>query len=458
MELLTTIIIGLLTLSLLVVVHEFGHYWVARRCGVHVIRFSVGFGKPFYRWMSGGGTEFVIAPIPLGGYVRMLGQSDTDMDVFEENPKLAELDPGCSFINKTILQRTAIVAAGPAINILMAFLLYWVLFMSNFERVLPIVAEVIPDSPAAAAGLQSGDRIVSLDNEETENWEDVILELLTHAGDKTPLDMIVERHGGSAQRQLALPLANWLIDSDGAGAIEQIGIVPRELYLPVISAVVAGDPAEQAGLMPGDLVIGSGSVLFWGWNGLVRFVRKHPGQTVDLQVKRGDQLLSLTITPRASTAEGKTIGLIGAMTDRSAKDEAVLAQFQYNPFRAMVEAAVHLWKLTTFSLQSLARMVTGALSPSQLSGPITIVKATGDAVDAGWQVYLNLVALISLSLGILNLLPIPVLDGGHLVYLGAEAVRGKPLPQKIQALGQQLGLILIGILMFYVIYNDILRL
>ena len=456
MDLLSTVVIGLLTLGLLVVVHEFGHFWVARRCGVHVLRFSIGFGKPLWSRKGKTGTEYVLAPIPLGGYVQMLGeQGEFDARELGIDPQQAE---AMSFSTKSISQRAAIVVAGPAINILLALLIYWGMFMSGVDHAAPLVADVKADSPAAAAGLRPGDRIRSVGGKAVDTWEEFFLSSINWVGETAHMPLVVANAADDRQRQLVLRLGDWLQDAESTSVLEHLGIVPRSVQLPVVDLVVPGSPAAVAGLLPGDHILRSGDKRFWGVATLVSFIQARPEQSFGLVVRRGGVEQLLDITPEAALSGERTVGRIGIRFDPGAKDPEVLQRVRYGPVSALGEAADKLWQLTSVSLVSIGKMIAGAVSPKQLAGPITIVKMTGEAAGISPQVYLQLMALISLSLGILNLLPIPVLDGGHLLFLGAEAVRGKPLPERVQAIGLNIGLLLIGLLMLFVIVNDILRL
>lgn len=454
------IIALIVTLGILVTFHEFGHFWVARRCGVKVLRFSVGFGKPFKSWYGKDGTEYAIAPIPLGGYVRMLGQEDLRTVDGEEIP---DRERANAFNFKPLWQRFAIVAAGPLANFLLAIAVFWLINVMYGQRgVAPVIADVIDESPAYHAGLRSGDEIVAVDGVETTIWQQVTMQLLQRLGETGELTVSAVPGGNSAAQEFVIPIQNWQSRTAEPNPLGSLGIVQYSIPA-LIDGVVAGGRAEQGGLQPGDLVLSANGEPVRSWSHWVQIVRDNPELSIDVVVQRAGDRASLTLTPQGSTAgDGVYIGTIGAWVQPYDLSESLPAEMrrevQYGPLTAIVPAVRETWDKSVFVLDSIKKMVIGLISVKNVSGPITIAQVAGETASYGLEVYLGFLAILSISLGVLNLLPIPMLDGGHLLYYTIEAIIRRPVPEKIQAMGLQLGLLIIGGIMMLAIYNDVARL
>lgn len=455
----TTLLAFIGAIALLVLVHELGHYWVARRCGVKVLRFSIGFGKVVYsRRFSSVGTEWVISAIPLGGYVKM---------VDEREGEVAAEDLPYAFNRQPVLRRIAIVVSGPLANFMLAIALYWVMFVYGVPGLKPMLGEVPPGSPAAAAQLQAGETMLSIDGEAIPNWEELrwaLLELiLRQDSGQASLhgEVKIEAQDASGARLFHMLDISSLEAKDLDGEfLDKLGLHPyRPPILPVIGKVADNSVAQRAGLQEGDRVLRADGVGLRHWSELVEIIRAHPGQTVRLDILRGDKTLSIAVVPQAVAESGKTVGRIGAapQVDHAAW-QAMLTEVSYGTLEALERSLRKTWETAVISLKMLGKMVLGEVSMKNLSGPITIADYAGQSAEMGPVAYLGFLALISVSLGVLNLLPIPLLDGGHLLYYAAELAKGSPVSEQAWELGQRIGIALLGTLMVFAIYNDITRL
>ena len=451
MELLQTIFYTLVALGILVTFHEFGHFWVARRCGIKVIRFSVGFGTPLLRWRDKLGTEFVVSALPLGGYVKMVDEREGDVE---------EKDLPYAFNRKPVWQRMAVVAAGPLANFLLAIFLYWIVYSLGVTGVAPVIGSLEPDSVAEQAGLQPGQEIVALDGEPTPTWQALSGQLIRRIGETGPIYFSAKMPGDSAQYEYQGQLQDWLVDTDDPNPIRDIGLVPYSpKLLPIADTVVAGDPAESAGLIAGDRVLSADNIPMNDWSTWVSYVRARPGQTIEVEVLRGDGAFSTAIVPkRIVTEDGVAIGQVGMSVQIPEWPEGMIRKMEYGPLEAATQAFKQTWDTTVLILDSVKKMMVGLISAKHLSGPITIAKVAGAAAQYGLTTYLGFLAFLSVSLGVLNLLPIPVLDGGHLMYYIIEIVKGSPVSEKIQMIGFRMGMFLVIGLMLFALYNDLMRL
>ena len=445
----------LVALGLLITFHEFGHYWVARRMGVRVLKFSIGFGKKLWSRKGRDGTEYVIAAIPLGGYVKMLD---------EREGEVAEQDLDKAFNRKSVWARIAIVAAGPVFNLIFTLLAFWVMFLLGMPESRPIIGQV--SGIAASAGIEPGDRIVSLDGEETDTWLHASMGLITPALDREKVILEVEQADG-LQRKIELDLGQLGSDFQEEKALEGIGITPWRPKFPAIVGEVGADtPAYRAGFKVGDriLSVGGEDVPDWAWVGAL--VQKHGSSDEPLAVvvERAGGTLELSVTPvKSSTGTFSDRLILGvtnqaAGTDLQAEYERAYFLHQYGLIDGFSAAVSEMWRVTRSTLGVLGRMLTGSASVKNLSGPISIAQFANSAANAGVSNFLFFLGVISLSLGILNLLPIPVLDGGHLLYYLIELAKGSPVSEQIQAKGQYIGLIALFGLMGIAFFNDILRL
>lgn len=460
LDFLISVIALIVTLGILVTFHEFGHFWVARRCGVKVLRFSIGFGKAAKTWIGKDGVEYVIAPIPLGGYVKMLGQEDTSVPDAAEVPASQRHQ---SFAYKPLWQRMAIVAAGPLANFLLAILVYWIINISyGVSGIAPVINGVIEDSPAARAGLEQGDEILAVDGEETIIWQQVTLQMLARLGETGELVLRINPHDSDRIQDVAIPLQSWMGDATEPNPLSDLGIVQFEIPAR-IGGIIEGGAAEEAGLLAGDLVLSVNGERIRGWNHWVEVIRAAPELSLDVIVQRGGSDIDLRIIPEAVEQEdGAVIGSIGAAVQSVSLSDIVPAEHQreihYSVLSAIQPALQETWNKSVFVLDSVKKMVVGLISVKNINGPITIAQVAGETATYGLDVYLGFLALLSISLGVLNLLPIPVLDGGHLLYYLIEGITRRPVPERIQAWGLQLGLLLISGIMVLAVYNDVSRL
>ncbi len=451
MELLYTIALTLGTLAVLVAIHEFGHFWVARRCGVKVLRFSIGFGTSLFSWRDKQGTEYSIAAIPLGGYVKMLDEREGGVPPEELHQ---------AFNRKPVLQRIAIVAAGPLANLLLAIVAYWFLFMAGESGYVPVISKVEPDSVAAVAGLEVGQEIVAVDGNETPTWQAFNFRLLERIGDTGTIKFAVKYPDSSVIYESEAGIDRWLSEQEQPDLYRGLGI---SLYTPpippVVGEVVGGSPAAAAGIEVGDTMLLADGLAMNLWMDWVDYVRARPGQPIDLEYQRGSDVFQTVIVPeRIADEGGEAIGRVGIAVAMPDMPPEMLRQYPRGPLESLGASVVRTWDLSVFTLNSIKKMVMGLISPKNLSGPITIAKVATASAKSGLESYISFLALLSISLGILNLLPIPVLDGGHLLFYTIELLAGRPVPEKIQALGYQLGLFMVLGIMVLALYNDFTRL
>jgi regulator of sigma E protease len=437
-----------ITLGILISFHEFGHFWVARRCGVKVIRFSVGFGKPLWRRVDKLGTEYVVAAIPLGGYVRMLD---------EREDKVADQDKQYAFTQKNVWQRMAIVAAGPIANFLLAWFAYWVVFVHGSVQLAPIVAQVAPESIAAEAGIEAGYEILSIDGRSTPTLQAVQEQLILRLGDQGDVDFEFKDLDSGQKYASSASLSGWQVNDDQPNPIVEIGITPYQPTI-VFAEVAENGPAEQAGLQAGDKLIASDGIKMTNarW---VEYIQSRAGQSIELTVERNGREKLVSVTPQKTLDEaGEPTVRIGVGLAYDTVPEEYLRRIETSVFEAISRGAERTWDQSVLVLKMIKKMIVGDISAKHLSGPITIAKVAGQSADYGLVSYLNFLAMLSVSLGVLNLLPIPVLDGGHLLYYIVEAIKGSPVSDQIQMVGYKLGMLLVVSMMAFALFNDIMRL
>lgn len=440
----------LVALGVLVTFHEFGHFWVARRCGVKVLRFSVGFGMPLLRWHDRRGTEFVIAAIPLGGYVKMLDEREGEVPA-------DQLDQ--SFNRKTVRQRIAIVAAGPIANFLLAMVFFWVLAMLGSEQIRPVIGAVESDSIAAKAGLVAGQEIVSIDGEPTTGWGAVNLQLVRRLGESGTVKVVVREQDSTAESPRELALDHWLKGADEPDPIKSLGIRPwRPALPPVLAELDPKGPAQAAGLKTGDRLLALDGQALGEWQQEVDLVRVRPDTKIVLKIERDGAQIDVPVT-LAVRGEAKAAGgYLGAGVKSPDWPPSMVREVSFGPVAAIGEGAKRTWTMSVLTLESLKKMLFGELSVKNLSGPITIAKVAGASAQSGVADFLNFLAYLSISLGVLNLLPIPVLDGGHLLFYLVEWARGRPLSDRVQGWGIQIGISLVVGVMLLALVNDLGRL
>ena len=450
MDMLYTIAVMLVTLGILVAIHEYGHFWVARRCGVKVLRFSIGFGRALTRWHDRRGTEYVIAAIPLGGYVKMLDEREGDVPAGERH---------LAFNSKPVLSRIAIVSAGPIANFLLAIVVYWGLFMAGESGYAPVVGEVEEASIADMAGLEPGQEIVAVDGRETPTRQALSFRLLDRLGDSGPISFSVKYPDSDMLYESQAMLDGWLAGAEEPDLYRALGLrlfVPE--VAPEISEIVEGGPAAQAGLQPGDLIVSADGNAMPRWEDWVDYVRQRPGESINVRYARGGNEATAVLVPERVIDDGAAIGRVGMAVALPEMPASMQRTFERGPVEAFVAGVGRTGEMVGFTLNSIKKMLQGLISPKNLSGPITIAKVASASAASGLESYLGFLALLSVSLGVLNLLPIPVLDGGHLLYYTVELIAGRPVPERIQMVGYQLGLFLVLSLMAFALYNDFSRL
>lgn len=450
---LSSVFFFIVAIGVLVTIHEFGHFIVARRLGVRVLRFSVGFGKPLWRWRGAqdASTEYVIAMLPLGGYVQMLDE--------REGP-VAPHELHRAFNRQSLARRSAIVAAGPAFNFLLAILAYWLVFVAGVPGVKPMIGDVRSGTIAEQGGFEFGDTIVRIEGHEVPTWGAAFVDLLDRSlsGARVSVEVL---DSASQPRQRVLDFGSLAGDVDRSSLLENVGF---DLYRPRLPAVIgeveAGSPAERAGLRAGDRVLSAGGKPVGGWEEWVAEVQANPEREIGIEIERDGGTLAVTVRPAlARGANGDDIGRIGAAVSVPAEfAEEMRAVERYSPGAGLLAALDRTWDMTRLTFGILTSMAVGNVSMNNLSGPIRIAQYAGYSADAGVVQFVTFLALISISLGVLNLLPIPILDGGHLLYNLIEFVRGRPLSEAAQLFGQKIGIVMLIGVMILAFYNDIAQL
>ena len=434
---------------MLITVHEFGHFWVARRCGVRVERFSIGFGKALWRRTDKLGTEYVIALIPLGGYVKMLDE--------RAEPVAPELRH-YAFNNKTVGQRAAIIAAGPIANFLFAIFAYWLVFIIGVPGVRPVVGEITPNSIAAQAQIQPGTELKAVDGIETPDWDAVRLQLVAKIGDEHTT-LSVAQFGSNQRQDKTLDLRQWAFEPDKEDPVSSLGIRPRGPQIePVLSEVQVNSAASKAGLQAGDRIVKVNGQPLTQWMTFVTLVRDNPDKPLALDIERQGSSLSLTLTPDSKQVNGKAEGFAGVVPKVIPLPDEYKTVRQYGPFSAVLEASDKTWQLMKLTVSMLGKLITGDVKLNNLSGPISIAQGAGMSAEFGIIYYLMFLALISVNLGIINLFPLPVLDGGHLLFLAIEKLKGGPVSERVQDFSYRIGSILLVLLMGLALFNDFSRL
>ncbi|KTC75464.1 membrane-associated Zn-dependent protease EcfE [Legionella birminghamensis] len=447
---LLTLLYFFLALFLLITIHEFGHFWVARLCGVKVLRFSFGFGKVIAKWHDRKGTEYAWSLLPLGGYVKMLDESEGE--VLPEEKHLA-------FNNKSVWQRIAIVLAGPVFNLLFAFVCLWLVLIIGIKSLAPMIEDVKPGTPAAHAGLTAKEEIIAMEDRPITSWRDFQYAFMPLVGSDEKVSLTVKSMLNGQHRTLWLSLHNWEINPKKPDLLGSLGIVPFIPSIPpVIGEVMNGSPAEQAGLQVGDRIQTMDKQKLGDWLVLVEFVRYHPGQVLQLSVLRKDKLLEIPVTIGTKNNEGQSEGFLGVKSEKVNWPPQWLRLQREAPLPALKIALQQTVELTGATFSLIGRFVTGQLGLDTLSGPVGIAQGAGESGRSGIAYYLSFLALVSISLGVLNLLPVPMLDGGHLLFYMIELVTRKPLSEEFRTIGLYIGLAFLVTLMFLALTNDLSRL
>ncbi|MYZ44848.1 RIP metalloprotease RseP [Schauerella aestuarii] len=438
-----TLLAFVVALGVLITFHELGHYSVARWCGVRVLRFSVGFGRVLIKRVDRHGTEWAISVLPLGGYVKM--QDDPP-------PGATAAQRAESFNAQSVGRRFAIVAAGPIFNLVLAVVLYAALSMAGTQEPAAVLGQPAPDTPAAMAGVVRGDRVTAVDGQSMRSWNEVRWALLDRASSGGSARLTVATAGG-ADRERILNISAQQLDPSLGDPLLVAGL-SLAMPAPVVRNVIAGGAGERAGLKDGDVILAAGGRGDLDSRVLVNIIQQHPEQALPLSVRRAGQTLTVDVVPAAETVEGKRIGRLNVQLG----GDLDMVEVRYGPWESLTRGVTRTADTAWFSLKMMGRMVTGDVSWRNISGPVTIADYAGQTARLGWAAYIAYLALISISLGVLNLLPIPMLDGGHLLYYLIEIVRGSPPPERWLDIGQRAGLGLLAALMGLALFNDLSRL
>ena len=438
-----------IALGILVTVHEYGHFWVARKNGVKVERFSVGFGKALWRKTAADGTEYVVAMIPLGGYVKMLDERVDDVSAQDKDK---------TFNSKSVYQRIAIIAAGPFANFAFAIFAFYLMFLIGVPSIKPIIGDIIPDSIAAIAQVPNDVEIVEVAGKETRNWQDVNMALVGEIGSDS---IIIKAKGNESQyaKSYELKTKDWQFSPEKQSSLASLGITPyRPKVYNELALIGKDSPAEQGGLLAGDKLIAlNNEPLEAGWLDFSQKIKLYPNQKVDITIERAGKLHEIVVTPEGVEQNGKLIGYLGVSPKADSWPQAYQIEISYGVFSAIGESVNRTWNLVTLSFDMIGKLITGDVSVKNLSGPIAIAQGAGDSAGYGFVYFLGFLALISINLGIINLLPLPILDGGHLLYYLIELLTGKPVPENIQEAGFKFGALALLLLMGIALFNDFSR-
>ncbi|MFH0229709.1 sigma E protease regulator RseP [Vibrio diabolicus] len=441
----------IVALGILVAVHEFGHFWVARRCGVKVEKFSIGFGKSIWSKVGKDGTEYSISMIPLGGYVKMV---DSRVDEVPEHEKHLAFD------KKPLWKRTSIVAAGPIFNFLFAVFAYWLVFLIGIPAVKPVIGEVTPNSIVAEAGIESGMELKSISGIKTPDWESVNMGLISHIGDDLMTVTLTSANEVGSEVTKTLDLREWEFDPETQSAMQSLGFAPYtpEMYR-VIEQVSQGGAAEKAGVFPGDEIVAIGEQRITEWKQVVEAVRSNPDTPIELTVLRQGYEQTLTLTPGSrELANKEVVGFAGIAPKVAEWPESYRFDLQFGVFESVGKAVDKTGQVIGLTISMLKKLIVGDVGLNNLSGPISIAKGAGATADYGLVYFLGFLALISVNLGIINLVPLPMLDGGHLLFFAIEAVIRRPVPERVQEMGFRIGGAIIFSLMALALFNDFTRL
>lgn len=451
LDFLQIVISFIVAISILIAVHEFGHFWVARKLGVKVLRYSIGFGKPIWSKTSKiDDTEYVVASIPLGGYVKMLDEREGEVQIDERHR---------AFNNQSVAKRFAIVFAGPAFNFIFAIFAYWLMFVIGVTGVKPIIGEVADKTPAAYAEFKSGEEIIAIDGKQTPIWDVAMQALLPGMIQHRELNVeVLTEQGLKANRTIDFGKVKHEIEPEVFFKI--VGFYPwRPAIKATVGQVLEGSPAEKAGLIKGDKILSIDKIDIKDWFALVDYVSNRPQQELILLIDRNKQIIEKKLVTGIAKVEGKEVGRIGIGPAEIGKyPEHMKVLYQYGALDAIGQSVQNTWDNSALMLNMLWKIVTGEVSLKNLSGPINIAVYAGQSASAGIARFLDFLAIVSISLGILNLLPIPILDGGHLMYYVVEIIKGRPVSEQTEEMGQRIGIAILIMLMSLAFYNDILRL
>lgn len=450
MALMTTLFYFVLAICILIVVHEWGHFLVARWFDVKVLRFSVGFGRPLFSYQGKKGTEYTLCAIPLGGYIKMLD---------EEEDTVADKDKPYAFNQKPAWQRILIAIAGPLFNFLFAIVALWLMYLIGIKTFAPIVSTVTPQSPAFQAGLKPWDEFTQVGREHVSSWRDVQLGIISHVGQQAPLSVNVKNIKSEARRELQLPMQSWQLSSERPNVLKSIGVMPFiPTVKPVVGEVLADGAAERAGIKSGDVIKTINKLPVDRWIQVVTAVQQHPNKALTVVVERKDHLQTISLTPKSKTVSGQSIGYIGLAPQKPDWPKAWFRLERYGVADALTQSLGQTWYLSALSFKMLAKLINGEMSVRSIGGPIGIAEGASQSARGGLSYYLSFLALISISLGILNLLPVPMLDGGHVLFYVIEIIKGRPLSEKARGAMMAMGLTALVLLTMLAFFNDVVRL
>lgn len=450
MHLLIAIVGAIVAIFSVIILHELGHFFVARFFRIKILRFSIGFGKALWKRVGKDGTEYIFALLPFGGYVKMLGEGEEITD---------PADIPRAYNRKPLLVRMAVVVAGPVMNFIVAVIAFWGVYLMGVTHMKPLVGYITPHSIAAQAGMKYGDELIKIDGARVYNWQRAMMQVVAHMGN--PADMIITVRPWHEKQEVdrKLVVKNWKVDQRNPDFFESLGISPFEPKIdPVVSEVLPNSPAEKAGLQAGDRILAMNGQKVDDWNALVKDVQRKPGQTIALTILRQHQQQKISLQIGSQKSGHKTVGYLGVMSVTPELASEFMQKEQYSIFQAWIPAVQQVWHLTLFNFVVIGKMITGKISMHTLGGPVTVFQAAGEASVAGWQIYLGFIGFISLTLGFINLLPIPGLDGGHLLFQVIEGIFRRPVPERIQMIGLGAGMVFLIFLMVQATINDIMRL
>ena len=450
MEFLWNLVSFIVALGILVTIHEFGHFWVARKLGVKVLTFSVGFGKPLLQKIGKDGVRYVIAAIPLGGFVKMLDERDSEQPISEEDRTRA-------FNRQSVWARMAIVLAGPVANFLLAIALYWLMFVIGIKGLVPQIGNVPETSIAYQAGLQKDDVISQVDDEPVIVMHDVTKAIAQRLGEKSEILLSVRRAGESAPKTLSLDISTWEVDDSEPKLLKSLGIYhPLESLDAIIGSIGVNGAAEKAGLQVEDKITKIDGKIIYQWQDMRDIIASKPNQRVLFEVERNGELIPIFVVIGSANEKDKLTGVIGIGNSPVDVSKYLITR-QAGMIEAFGLAVDEMVKMVVLSTKMFLKLISGEISTKSLSGPISIAEGAGSTASIGLVYFISFLAMISVNLGFINLLPVPMLDGGHLLYFVIEAIKGKPLSEKVQEFGLQVGMMLVFALMALAIFNDISR-
>lgn len=450
-QLVISILAFLVAIGILIAVHELGHFWVARRFGIKVLRFSIGFGRPLLRWYDKLGTEYVLSAIPLGGYVSLLGEKGQTVPPAERH---------MAYTYKPVLVRMLVLLAGPFFNLLFAIIAYWLVFLINVTVYAPVLGNVPKDSAAGMAGLYRGEEIIAVADKPTPSWEAVAMQLLAHMGEEKRIHLTVRNPITHELHTKSLDIEQLGDHTSEPDWLENLGLVPFDPVPPVVGKVLPDYPAFRAGLQEGDRIETVNGEKIYSRSELIQYIQTHPNTTIVLDILRGEHKIKITVIPivKALKDGGKKIGFIGVeFPPLKAMPKNLVRIQSYGVGKAFIKAVKRTVEYSVLTLDLLKKIVLGQVSTRHISGPLVIAKYAGETASIGFRQFLDFLAMISISLGVLNLLPIPILDGGHFMYCVYECFTGRRVSEAAQVVGAWIGGILLIGFMLLAFYNDFIR-